>query len=751
MNTLKQFMNRKWLLLAVVALVSVFILGHFNVAFAEEPDITKDATQLISMFIKAINVFLWPFLIIIGDLMDSDFIVGPGMETRLLTIWVQVRNLVNIGFVLVLLVIAFYNVLGIGGGEGNLALKTALPKLVLGLVLVNFTYIGGKVILDMTNVATTAAFALPEMVEDFSFDEEKADFEQKVCYKNYVGEASGGTDPNEYWHEGDARIFVKPFCELGEEGSGEKADDGTEYMKYTGKLNQFAEVTYFQELNANNIGLVMAVNMGALESLELLDSDKVDSFTDLAISTVFALVMYLVFAISYLVLGILLFTRVIVLWIALALSPLAVLVYVVPQIKEWLGSGGDVSSKVIKHLLSPIIVGLTMTLGYLMISAWDGVARGSGSEASLKFNELMSQEFLMSGIDDLPKFMIAIASVVIVWVGVFAAAEGTIAQGVTDSIKGFGTDIGKALAKAPLTIPTIPVFTRGADGEEKSTPMSVLGVQNLLKQGMHHMEYGRVQNELQNLAQNSDSKWLQQAVGTGSGGRSPQQNAQNVKGILDRANEGYLGPEDVKSMAGELLNMVRRSKNISPEEQKKLAGIFETASATGNLSALQTNLRDANVNQAMQKVLQESRADANLLSRINDSHQNKPDTSDSSSSSSSTSGDTSGQTPPAAEPVMAKHKGDLDTKMGAVAHVGMKGELDTIRTDMITAETEFKAAGTDTTKQAAAREKIEAAQAKLTGFTADKGDDEQNEAATKAQEQLQTALNELKTSAGVTS
>ena len=118
--------------------------------------------------------------------MDTDMILGPGMEERLKGIWIPVRDLVNIGFVLVLLVVAFYNVLGIGGGEGDLALKTALPKIVLGLVLVNFTFIGGKVILDFVNVATTAAFALPEMAGDdgYDFKDVKEEFQQKVCYKN---------------------------------------------------------------------------------------------------------------------------------------------------------------------------------------------------------------------------------------------------------------------------------------------------------------------------------------------------------------------------------------------------------------------------------------------------------------------------------------------------------------------------------------------------------------------------------------
>ena len=55
--------------------------------------------------------------------MDND-LIGPGMEDRLLGIWVQIRDL-NIAFVLFLLFIALYNVAGIGGGEGDFAVQTA--------------------------------------------------------------------------------------------------------------------------------------------------------------------------------------------------------------------------------------------------------------------------------------------------------------------------------------------------------------------------------------------------------------------------------------------------------------------------------------------------------------------------------------------------------------------------------------------------------------------------------------------------
>ena len=161
-----------------------------------------------------------------------------------------------------------------------------------------------------------------------------------------------------------------------------------------------------------------------------------------------------------------------VLWIAL-LSPFAVLIYVVPQVKEWAGGGGDIQQKIIKTLIAPIIIGATMSLGYLMISAWNDISGNAGLDYSgVQVDEVLSTEFLASGIDDLPQFIIALASIIIVWVGVFGAASNTYASFATDVVKGFGEKVGGFVAKAPLFAQSITVATK--DGDKPGATMSAM-------------------------------------------------------------------------------------------------------------------------------------------------------------------------------------------------------------------------------------------------------------------------------------
>lgn len=543
----------KWLCLGlfltviIVGLAVLFPeLAHAADAEETQETVTQTIASMLTVVMQFLNMLLWPFLIIIGDLMDTDLILGPGMEERLLAIWVQVRNLVNVAFVLVLLVVAFYNVLGLGGGEGELAIKTALPKIILGLVLVNFTFLGGKILLDLVNVATTAAFALPQVTEEetgFDIQEVARDFEEKVCSKDIDSETGIVYFYTEADEEDDLPIYTRLFCEIAEDG-----DFAGSYQ-----LTSAIKSKYFESLNANNIGLVMTVNMGALSALELLKDEGIKDFADLSISVMFAVLMYLVFATTYLVLGIVLLTRLVVLWIALALSPIAVLIYVVPQVKEWAGGGGDITQKVIKTLIAPIIIGFTMSLGYLMISAWDVLEESSLEASSFSVNKVISTEFLISGIDDLPQFIIALASIIIVWTGVFAATNDTYASFATEAIKGFGNRVRDAALKAPLLLTTLAIGTKGGVPQR----YSLMDIKGLADTGLRAIEYSSGNEaKMQELAEKLGMGGLLKIGGTKASG-DPTIGAKRIHDALDtKTSQGRINGAQLADVAREIASVV---------------------------------------------------------------------------------------------------------------------------------------------------------------------------------------------------
>ncbi len=584
-NTIKKIGSWLWnhrKIFTVFAVVLVFF-GHPALAHAaDDSETVKSMGELANLFVKFLNTLLWPLLIIIGDLLDVDMITGPGMEERLIAIWVEMRNLVNIAIALVLIVVAFYNVLGLGGGEGELAIKTVLPKIVLGLILVNFTYVGGKVILDVANVGTTIAFSLPQIMEQtsgsqFQVDDQLANFEQEVCYPSPTKEkgadgvlgTSDDTQSQGFYSKEEAPIQTKLFCELEEQDVATTTPQTAPYKDEYGGLRESLQSLYFRDLNKNNIAIVMAVNMGSLGSLELFKSGAVETFTDLTVNTIFALVMYSVFAISYVVLAAVLVVRLVVLWLALALSPVAVLMYVVPQLKEWIGGGGDFTQKVVKHLVAPIIIGLTLSMGFMLMDGWSVISQDAISVYSdTKVSEVISSEFLVSGIDDLPKLILAIASIVVVWMGVFAAASDTYAAGLTDKIKDFGGTVKEALFNAPMVLSTLPISVSGEDKEG----MSPMALKTLLTGAVGQFANGNMlPSELKRLSE-SDSPLVQFALGNGGRDRvDPDHAKRELQGILNELDGStQISNSKARDLAGYLASAITGSKTMNKDDQKAM-------------------------------------------------------------------------------------------------------------------------------------------------------------------------------------
>ncbi len=157
--------------LAIFAfLAGVFWIGTGEVAHAAVIDYVFQAVswvllQLAEFFLK-ISVFLLSFIIEIagynGYLNSTPVQVG----------WVMVRDITNMGFVVILLLIAFGTILGIEQYEW----KKMLVKFVLAAILVNFSRIICGVFIDVSQVVMitfvngVAATAGGNLINAFSLD-----------------------------------------------------------------------------------------------------------------------------------------------------------------------------------------------------------------------------------------------------------------------------------------------------------------------------------------------------------------------------------------------------------------------------------------------------------------------------------------------------------------------------------------------------------------------------------------------------
>lgn len=145
-------------------------------AYAADDTKTEEATAyqniikkfndiLAFIFFIIHQILFWPLLSLIGSLVDNDFVMGGQISETLRSVWVQVRDLVNIAFVFVLLLIALFSVIGSEELESKLPMKSTLPKIIVAMILVNFTFFISKMAIDTVNILTTAVYAIPTQTE----------------------------------------------------------------------------------------------------------------------------------------------------------------------------------------------------------------------------------------------------------------------------------------------------------------------------------------------------------------------------------------------------------------------------------------------------------------------------------------------------------------------------------------------------------------------------------------------------------
>ncbi len=467
--------HRKILLLGGIMLVGLLALPHLVHAQGTTPAAESAPTTAVlnsmlaglSQVMKVIQVVFWPVLLMIGSLLQNDILFGAGMEQRLLDVWVIIRNFVNIFFVLILLGIALYNV--VGAGE-NYHFKTILPKFVIALIAVNFTFIGMKVMLDGVNVVSTAIFGLPSSVQQTLAPPEGGG-ETSTPAKIGIMTVDEVNDMCGMLYGG--KVGEEPYLTNIKNASANAQTICTSSATNGSYLDPKA-ANFFSTMNSQNAAMVMAISFGKANLLDKVYVNEQNlTLGKLATNTLFSIILYIVYGTAFVALFITLLIRLVALWLMIAISPLIVLPSVLPEsIKGMLGEGGELGKKFIKNAIVPIPVALVMSIGYVMLTALKGAKfGGAGTNQILNSinNPTLSLDLLTSGLTTLQEFIIAFAMVGFVWVGVFEAMKGTYAERFTEGIKGMVEGAGKTVGKFALgSIPLFPTArgpaTAGAVG-----------------------------------------------------------------------------------------------------------------------------------------------------------------------------------------------------------------------------------------------------------------------------------------------
>jgi hypothetical protein len=291
-----------------------------------DSDVIRAIVQILNLVFTLITFLLTPAIILAGWLLSPDWTMGDffGLRPYFINVWVLVSNLVYIVFALMLLWMA---VMQIFSGESNYAFKKKLPRFLVGIMIVPFTWLIVSWTLSFANQAVAAVLSIPAgaiggVSGGVSADGDKGLFHKKTIPKKFV---------LDFWEDSPGAGSETADCKG--EGGAEKCISPAEFIAFNESGPFFIIMVYaydiFKIQNTEQVNFE-AVCAGGADVKECVKSiwQLLRKFWVALITTIF-------FAIILIALCWVLLARAFKLWIYVMFSPLFGLAYAVTD--EWLG------------------------------------------------------------------------------------------------------------------------------------------------------------------------------------------------------------------------------------------------------------------------------------------------------------------------------------------------------------------------------------------------------------------------------
>ena len=282
-------------------LVKLLILGlgitFFGGAFAQS-DVLVGTATLLGLLVNIFTFLALKLIELGGQLMGTEWITGVDAMNGIRPMWILIRNIVNITFVVVLVVLSFTNLFaGMVGSEGGWSIKEKLPKALIALVAINFSLLGFQIVLDGVNVASVAVMSLA----DDSLEKVGTASVQELL--NYATDEDGDRCYTEInVTDSGCKTFAftlnEAFCKdgPGSDGCWFQVDDKDEMTTASS--------------SAQNLILAFGVHFQHLQRLPLI-SAQIGSWSEVVQDTLFSVIMGLAYLVALIAVFVALLARVI--------------------------------------------------------------------------------------------------------------------------------------------------------------------------------------------------------------------------------------------------------------------------------------------------------------------------------------------------------------------------------------------------------------------------------------------------------
>ena len=425
--------------------------------------VARASTYVNSLFNPLIHFFTFN----IGNFLGNDYIFAGHMSDMLHSIWVVSRNIVNIIFVLILLFLAVRHIFG-GEEGGNTDLKKTLPMFVIMLIAINFSWLGGKVILDAANVATNVVFQIPAGVQEVAGEGLSNSLEECKPSENITKPPTGACMPSAFYYPADSKITNHYFgddCnkkefELNYADAYPKDKAPNKKNEYYGTTSICWKKMDIGAYNQNNASYFLSFSMARVQNLTLASTDK--DLDKVAIGVLFSLIIQIVYLAAFLALYLALIIRVAALWFLMAFSPFLVLMHYLTKDLNVPGSDKFSIKAFVNWAFVPAAVGAVWSVGFIMITTGQtmtGDIFAKLNQAGGITSSVFSMKSIFMGMESWQQFIWLIMTIGIIWIGTFAAlSKLPVVGAVVGKIDDYGKRAAKVIGSAPMWAPIMPLY-----------------------------------------------------------------------------------------------------------------------------------------------------------------------------------------------------------------------------------------------------------------------------------------------------
>ncbi len=339
--------NRKKIIFYSFFILFIFIVFHnssFATVVASTTQTASDTwvvnsdtnkrLKIWNSIVASIASVLGVFTYLVTLLLDPKFISGElfGINNKLHELWILMSNIVYFIFAFILIWIALMNIIWKGD---KWELKQALPKFIIWVLIVPFSWFFVSLIISLSNILTFAALSLPaETFTDYKNTINSIEIPNK-CYLNL----KSNSKEDKWWF----------YCE-----------------DSTISLWSLTENSIFWLVSAYTNGLLKVDSLSRVSKSQVWKA--IESLEDLIIYILFSGIFILIYFILMMALAIVLLVRVIWLWIYMALSPLFWLAYFF-----WKDSNSEIFKKInvtefIGIAMVPVYTTLALSFWFLFLS-----------------------------------------------------------------------------------------------------------------------------------------------------------------------------------------------------------------------------------------------------------------------------------------------------------------------------------------------------------------------------------------------